>query len=149
MKKIVLVLMIIGLFLAVSGCTDSAPEPVATPAPVSETKTPVPTQPPATVAATPQPTLTPGEYTITITRQGFEPSTITVKKGSTIRWLNVDSTEDQARYNPTHRIKIPNVYTGQTIAPGTSWSWAFTKSGTFDYNDMMHENLRGTIIVEY
>jgi plastocyanin len=88
------------------------------------------------------------DNTITILRDGFRPATITVNKGSTVRWVNLDSTEDPALYNPTHRITIIGVYTSQTISPGQGWSWVFTNTGVYAYEDLIHTDLRGTVIVE-
>ena len=72
---------------------------------------------------------------------------MTVKSGSTVRWLNADSTKNPALYNPTHRIKVVNVVDGQLISPGQSWSWIFNKPGSYAYNDMLQPDLTGTVIV--
>jgi plastocyanin len=147
MKKILLLLFVAALILATSGCTESAPE--APPAPVpTKTKAPSPTYLPTTAIPTMERTVSVNDNTISIKKDGFSPSTMTVKKGATVRWLNVDSTEDPALYNPTHRIKIVNVRDGQTIAPGSSWSWVFTNTGVYSFSDMVHTDLQGTVTVE-
>lgn len=146
MKKIFILLMAAALLLMTCGCTQSSPEPVSTP--VTATKGPSPTYLPTTTMPTPEQTESVSANTISITKDTFSPATITVKKGSTVRWVNVDSTDDPARYNPTHRIKIIGVYTGQTISPGQGWSWIFTDTGVYGYEDMVHTGLQGTVIVE-
>ena len=150
MKKILLLLLIAAVLVAVSGCTEEAPAaPAPAPTPVPTTaKAPSPTYLPKTTMPTPEQTASVNDNTIYISRDGFSPSTLTVKKGSTVRWVNVDSTEDPQLYNPTHRIKIPNVYTGQTLSPGQGWSWKFTETGVYNYQDMVHTDLRGTVTVE-
>ncbi|NMB79442.1 MAG: hypothetical protein GYA23_10165, partial [Methanomicrobiales archaeon] len=115
MKKILVLLLLAALLLLVCGCTESPPPeaPVATPVPT--TKAPSPTYHTPTPMITQTSTPSVSDNTVTITREGFNPSTITVKRGATVRWVNMDSTEDPQLYNPTHRIKIPNVYTSQTL----------------------------------
>jgi plastocyanin len=147
MKKILILLLVAALFLVVSGCTDSPPEAPPTPVP-TKTKAPSPTYLPTTTIPTPERTVSVNDNTITIKRGGFSPADITVKKGATVRWVNADSTEDPALYNPTHRIKIIQVYDGQLISPGKGWSWVFTKLGVYDYTDMIHPELHGTVTVE-
>ena len=147
MKKILILLVIVAVVVAVSGCTESAPE-TPLPTQVPTTKAPSPTYLAKTTIPTPEPTVSVNDNTIYISRDGFSPSPITVKKGATVRWVNADSTEDSALYNPTHRIKIPNVYTGQTISPGQAWAWKFTETGVYTYQDLVHTDLRGTVKVE-
>src|SRR5512136_1976176 len=143
MKKC-LVLFVVLVFLVISsGCTQS-------PAPVKPTATP---SPPITqissVTATPTFIKTPSvsDNTITVNKSGFYPASMTVKSGSTVRWVNADSTKDPALYNPTHRITVLNVVDGQLISPGQSWSWIFYQPGTYPYSDMLHPDLVGTVIV--
>jgi plastocyanin len=143
MKKC-LVLFVVLIFLVIaSGCTQS-------PAPVkpTATSTPLITQI-ATVITTPVFTTTSSvsDNTITINKSGFYPENMTVKSGSTVRWLNADSTKNPALYNPTHRITVLNVADGQLISPGQSWSWIFYQPGTYPYSDMLHPDLVGTVIV--
>jgi len=143
MKKYVVLFVVLVFLVIASGCTQS-------PAPVKPTATPTPliTQI-ATVTATPTFTKTPSvsDNTITINKSGFYPASMTVKSGSTVRWLNADSTKNPALYNPTHRITVLNVADGQLISPGQSWSWIFYQPGTYPYSDMLQPDLVGTIIV--
>lgn len=71
-----------------------------------------------------------------------------VKPGSTVRWVNADSTKNPALYNPTHRISVVNVVDSQLISPGEGWSWIFYQPGSYDYSDMIHPEMKGTLIVE-
>jgi len=147
MKKILILLVAAALLLATSGCTEPAPEVVQTPVPT--TKAPSPTYLPATPMPTLETTPSVNDNTVQITREGYRPETIVVKRGATVRWVNVDSTEDPARYNPTHRIKIINVYTSPPLSPGQGWSWVFTNDGVYDYQDLIHPDLHGTVQVEW
>jgi len=144
--KQILLLLVVAFLLATCGCTQSAAD--VTPTPVPSTHAPSPTYLPTTAIPTLEPTSSVNDNTISIEKDGFTPATISVKKGSTVRWVNLDSTEDPALYNPTHRIKIIGVYTAQTISPGQGWSWVFTNPGVYGYEDLIHTELQGTVIVE-
>jgi len=143
MKKYLVLFVFLVFLVLASGCTQS-------PAPVKPTATPSPliTQI-TTVTATPTFTKTPSvsANTITINKSGFYPGSMTVKSGSTVRWVNADSTKNPALYNPTHRITVVNVVDGQLISPGEGWSWIFDQPGTYPYSDMLHPDLVGTVIV--
>lgn len=155
MKKSVVIFTVAVLLMLVGGCTQPAPElpaatPVTTPSPPTALKASV---------ATPQPSVTTGsvspsipnavsENTIRINKKGFNPSNISVKMGSTVRWVNEDSTTDPGLYNPTHRIELVDIKDSPLLSPGQSWSWIFAQPGSYDYRDMIHPIPQGTIIVE-
>jgi len=152
-----IVIFIIALVIVLAcGCTQPAPEqPAATPAPTPSA--PLPTASQATVV-TPIAVLTTGsvsptmknavsDNTIHISKKGFDPASITVKSGSTVRWVNEDSTTDAALYNPTHRITLVTIKDSPLLSPGQGWSWIFNEPGTYDYSDMIHTVPKGTVIV--
>ena len=143
MKKYVVLFVVLFFLVLASGCTQ-APAPVKPTA----TSTPMITQI-TTVPATPTFTKTPSvsDNTIMINKSGFYPVSMTVKSGSTVRWLNADSTKDYALYNPTHRIALANVQNFQLLSPGESCSHIFNQPGSYDYSDMIHTDLVGTVIV--
>lgn len=148
MKKILILLLAVAVLLFVSGCTEEAP-PEAPPTPVPTTKAPSPTYLPTTAMPTLETTISVDDNSVFITRDGFRPKDIVIKRGMTVRWYNMDSSEDESLYNPTHRIKIWGVYTGQTISPGQSWSWVFVNNGVFQYQDLVHEDMKGTVTVTW
>jgi plastocyanin len=148
MKKILVLLLVIAFLLMTSGCTESAPEPQPTPVPTT-IKAPSRTYLPTTAMPTPETTKSVVDQNIIqIKKEGFIPSTLTVKKGERVTWLNADSTDDPALYNPTHRISVTNIFKSQLLFPGVSGSWIFTNTGVYKYSDMIHTDLQGTIIVE-
>jgi len=142
MKKCLVLLV----FLVIaSGCTQS-PTPVKPTAII--TASPLITQI-ATITSTPTFPKTPSvsDNSITINKSGFYPVSLTVKSGSTVRWVNADSTKNPALYNPTHRIAVVNVAESPLLSPGQGWSWIFYQPGTYAYSDMLHPELEGTVIV--
>lgn len=157
MNKSVVIFTVAVLLMLVCGCTQPAPAQAAVTTATTQAPTPATTPPLATVV-TPQAILTTGSVsptiqnsvsanTIRINRKGFDPASITVAAGSTVRWVNDDSTADPRLYNPTHRISLVNVKDSPLLPPGPGWSWIFDQPGTYDYSDMIHPSLTGTVIV--
>jgi plastocyanin len=153
MNKSVVIFTVTVLLILVSGCTQTAPAQPAT----TTIPTLAPTAAQATVV-TSQPAQTPesvsptipnsvSENTVRINKKGFDPASITVKAGSTVRWVNEDSTADPGLYNPTHRIALVMIKNSPLLSPGQSWSWIFDQPGSYDYSDVIHPTLQGTVIV--
>jgi plastocyanin len=147
MKPVLVLLGIALLFVIECGCTQST-QP-ATPA--VSTKVPVLTTEPSRTVVTDIPVLpkTPmvSDNTVSI-RRTYAPQNITVKAGATVRWVNADSTEDPALYNPSHRIEFADKTTSPVLSPSQSWSLIFRTPGTYEYRDMVHPTMHGAVIVE-
>jgi plastocyanin len=145
MKKVLVLLTITAILVIACGCTQSSTPPQPT---VTITTLPLTTQMP-TVSAIPTLQKTPSvsDNTIWINKTGFYPASITVKSGSIVRWVNADSTADAALYNPTHRIAVVNIDNSDPLSPGQGWSQPFDQPGSYDYSDMIHPDLKGTVIV--
>jgi plastocyanin len=86
----------------------------------------------------------PATGTVDIKNMSFTPSQITVAKGGTVTWTNNDNT--------THTVvdDLSNVGgpSSGDIAPGSSYSFTFTKTGSFQYHCSIHPSMRGTIVVK-
>ncbi len=161
MKKYILIFTIVVLLMLAGGCTQPAPEqtiqstvqPTTTPVPVlilTATPEAIVTSSAALTTGTGYPIPnTVSDNTIHISKKGFDPVRIIVKKGTTVRWVNEDSTTNPALYNPTHRITLANIKDSPLLSSGQGWSWIFTDTGTFDYSDMIHDDMpKGTVVVE-
>jgi plastocyanin len=72
----------------------------------------------------------------------FNPSTITVAKGTTVTWTNKD--------NMAHTVNsTTNVFSSNgQINPGSSYQFTFTTSGTFTYQCLIHNGMTGTVVVQ-
>lgn len=66
----------------------------------------------------------------------YVPSTMSVKKGTTITWNNVDTMD--------HTVTGSGWASGN-IAPGKSYSRTFSSTGSFDYKCTYHSLMQGTI----
>jgi plastocyanin len=82
--------------------------------------------------------------TVNITNMMFTPSQITVAKGGTVTWTNNDSTTHTV-VDDLSNVGGPN---SGDIAPGATYSFTFTKTGSFQYHCNIHPSMRGTIVVK-
>ena len=138
MKNGLILLAITLIMVGVCGCTQTAP-PVQPPATVI---TPLQTTQQLTVTTIPVPqtTTSVSDNTIRIKNFAFDPASITVKVGSTVRWENKDSVP--------HRILFADGTYSQVLAASDSWSRKIDKAGTYDYSCTIHPSMQGTVIVQ-
>ena len=71
----------------------------------------------------------------------IQPTNVTVAIGGTVTWVNKDSvthvlTDDAGTWG-----------SGQ-LAPGKSYSYKFTKAGTFPYHCTIHPSMTGQVTVK-
>lgn len=122
--------------------TDSvAPSTTDTP-PTQQTQEPAPSAPGPTAP-------THNTYSMSYTNSCFSPNTITIANGDTITFVN-NSTRDMwpaSDNHPSHTI-YPEFDPGQSIAPGGSYSFTFSKSGTWGFHDHNKPNCDGTVTVQ-
>lgn len=87
-------------------------------------------------------------YTIVLTKNGFEPSTISIQRGDTVAfstnrgfpfWPASDKHPSHSMY-PEFDPKMP-------INQHDQWDFQFIKSGTWTFHDHLNSTLRGTIYV--
>jgi plastocyanin len=145
MKKILVPLIASLLLILACGCSESPPP--AQPAVTATTATAIPTQgvttPFPTMVITPVRTASVSDNTITIVKNTFKPADMTVKVGSTVRWVNAD--------DHPHRIEFEDkAFTTSTFLLGASQSASqrFDKAGLYNYSCMIHPYMQGTITVE-
>mgnify|MGYP001567587401 CR=1 FL=1 len=87
---------------------------------------------------------------ITITKDGFVPAQINVKKGTEVIWTNTDEAAHQVASDPhpTHD-KLKGLGDGEVLAKGESFSFTFEKSGSYSYHDHLNPlKFNGKVVVE-
>ena len=138
MKTGLILLVIIIVVVSACGCTQTLPVDQ----PTAKITSPPQTTQPLTGTTIPvlRTTGSVSSNTINITNFAFDPNSITVKLGSTVRWVNRDSVP--------HRILFANGADSKILAPSQSWSNKFDQAGTFDYACTIHPTMQGTVIVE-
>jgi len=113
--------------------------------------TPAPAQPPTPIVSEQETTVPTQEIqgaTITISATGFDPKTITIKAGETVRWEN-KSGKDVVINSAPHPVHTdyPPLNLG-VVADGGSASLVFDKSGTFRFPNHLSPSQFGSIEVQ-
>ncbi|MDE2026098.1 MAG: cupredoxin domain-containing protein [Patescibacteria group bacterium] len=89
-----------------------------------------------------------GAQIITLTADGFSPSTLTVKVGTRVRWVNKSGQlgDVDSDPHPTHTSYPPMNF--GTFSDGSSVELVFNKAGTYHYHNHLNPSQQGTIVVE-
>jgi plastocyanin len=85
-----------------------------------------------------------GSGTVTIKMQNiaFAPTSVTVKKGQTVKWVN----EDTVAHNVT--AKKGATFKSSTFPKGGTFTWKANTTGTIDYVCTIHPNMTATLTVQ-
>ena len=149
---LVLVLIIAGLvFIKQRGGNEAlAPtnggSALTSPTPQSPTSTP--TSPPAS-ETTPPTSQTPSSKTVTYTASGFSPQSLTTKAGDTVVFKNNSAADfwPASGPHPAH-TNYTEFSAKKTISTGGSYSFTFTRTGSWKYHNHLNPASTGTITVQ-
>jgi len=94
-----------------------------------------PVQSTTTVSIPPQTSI----VTLEIKNWGFNPNVITISKGSTAIWTNLDS--------KTHTITSSGNFDSGDIVAGKTWTYTFDKAGTFQYVDKYDSSMQAMVVI--
>ena len=83
---------------------------------------------------------TQGANEVFIENTAFGPSSITVKKGTTVTWTNKDSFQHTVTDDGTS-------FSSPTLNNGGTFSFTTSTVGTFTYHCNFHSTMHGTLIV--
>ncbi len=112
--------------------------------------TQLPSQQPTAVSTTSPsgPTQPAQEQTVTITADGFNPATITIKAGTKVTWINKSGAIVSINSNP-HPIHTDySPLNLGTVQDGASVSLTFDKPGTYKYHNHLNPSQTGTVVVQ-
>ena len=71
----------------------------------------------------------------------FDPATVTVKVGDTVTWTNEDSAQ--------HDVIADNgEFKSDLFGKGETFSFTFTKAGTYPYSCTVHAGMTGSVTVQ-
>jgi amicyanin len=110
------------------------------------------TEPTATTAPTAAPTVAPTPTSsgpsaaVSIGGSGtfsFSPSTLTVKVGTNVTWTNSSA----APHTVTSDAGAPASFDG-SLDPNGTFSFTFTKAGTYAYHCNIHPYMKATVVVK-
>lgn len=108
-------------------------------------------------------TVGPVAHEVIYTNSGYAPATLTVKAGDTVTFKNQSTANvwTGSAMHPTHVVysgtnlqaHCPDVENNdfdqcKNEGPGTSWSFTFTKAGTWGYHNHANASHFGKVIVE-
>ena len=101
--------------------------------------------------------LTANGHTVVLTDYGFSPGVLTVKKGTTVTFMNRSTKDARFASNP-HPIHSDYPTRGGCISstfdscddipPGGSWDFTFDAVGTWGYHNHLNAVDMGTVVVE-
>ncbi|MBI2629438.1 cupredoxin family copper-binding protein [Candidatus Pacearchaeota archaeon] len=97
--------------------------------------------PPVTNASANPTTSTPKTYDVEIKNFAFSPSSLTIKKGDSVRWTNRDSVEHTATSDN-------NAFDSSLLSNDESFTFTFNEAGEFSYHCTPHPYMKAKIIVE-
>ena len=93
----------------------------------------------ALLGATELKSAAPGSITtVRIRDMQFQPSSVRVKVGDSVTWTNADDRDHSV--NATD-----NSFQSGNLKPGASYTYRFTKAGSFDYACSYHPRMRGSV----
>jgi amicyanin len=77
---------------------------------------------------------------VAIRNFAFGPQVVTIKAGTTVHWTNNDT--------EAHTVTSDNgVFHSPVLQPGASYSYTFTKPGTYSYYCTIHPFMTGKVVV--
>lgn len=75
-----------------------------------------------------------------MTASTFQPASLTVSTGTTVRWINDSSV--------AHTVTSNDGLFDVTLQPGEDFSYTFTDAGSYNYVCTIHPGMNGVIVVE-
>ena len=97
---------------------------------------------------------------ITYTEDGYSPSSVTIRKGQSVRWTNSATADVEtwpaSAVHPTHSV-YPETTDGdclgsafdacRSLKQGGSWQFIFNEVGEWRFHDHLHPSKTGVVIV--
>ena len=78
---------------------------------------------------------------INIQSYSFKPNSITIQKGTTVIWTNLDNVQHTATSDD-------GLFNSGYLSKGISWNYTFNEAGTYGYYCIPHPSMTGKIVVE-
>lgn len=83
-----------------------------------------------------------------ITRTGFQPATLYVKRGTRVIWTNSDSSLHQVASNPYPKdTGLPGLKS-EILNNAQAYTYVANTAGSFGYHDQINPTVNGTLVVK-
>jgi plastocyanin len=139
MKKVCFIVLLI-IIVLISGCTyQPETKTISQPTITKTLPTAMVTETPDAITQTATPAITPAPVLVQIKAFSYNPATITVPKGTTVTWAQMDS-------GVQHTVTGTGFDSG-ILNAGDTFKWTFKKAGTFSYTCSTHSNMIGIVVV--
>lgn len=147
MKQAKIVILIASLALVAAACnkptnnSGSNNNPSPTPAPATDNSST------STNGSTVSDVLT-GQVLVNYTTSGYNPSTLKVKKGTTVTFVNKSGSQmwPASAPHPTH-TDYPELDPKKAVANDQTWAFTFDKVGTWKFHDHLFPSRFGSVTV--
>ena len=131
-RKVLFITLILVIAIVASGCSSTTTTNTTNPAPVQVNNT--------TIINNPAPVNNPNPqtYTVNIQNNAFNPSSVQIPAGSTVKWINLDPIQHEPK---------GNVFDSGPLSQNGVFEYTFNQTGTYNYVCAIHPSMQGTIIV--
>ncbi|MDP3785437.1 MAG: hypothetical protein Q8R12_05285 [bacterium] len=151
---VIVIVVLLGLGWYFYSSQYSSPETLQQQAPASSAPLPEASLPAAAPSAAPsvsqgEAPSGPEETVVEMTASGFSPSSLTLKVGDMVRFMNKDTKNHwpASAVHPTHQC-YPGFDALEAVAPGASYVFTFNVAKTCAFHDHLNPSLRGSITVQ-
>ena len=128
------------LIVLISGCTyQPETETILQPTITKTLPTVTVIETAGAITQTVTPVITSAPVLVQIKGFAYDPATITVPKGTTVTWAQMDS-------GVQHTVTGTDFDSG-ILNGGDTFKWTFKKTGTFSYTCSTHSNMIGIVVV--
>jgi plastocyanin len=94
-----------------------------------------------------QPAPLPTEVNVELTDTGFSPKTVTIAKGSAVRWTNKTSKQASVNSDNYPDNQLYRQLNLGLFQPGSTLVLIFNDKGTFGYHDQLNPDVKGSVTV--
>jgi plastocyanin len=78
---------------------------------------------------------------------GFEPATLSIPIGATVKWTNEDFTLHTVTSGSASGGEVGTIFDSSYMAGGKTFQWTFNNAGTFEYYCTLHPFMNAKLIV--
>ena len=80
------------------------------------------------------------KHAVSMKDMAYSPATLEIKVGDSVVWTNNDTRDHTV-------VAAGNAFKSENIRPGGTFSYRFSRAGTFSYGCSYHPRMKGTIKV--